>query len=88
MENRFMTFFDEDGNEILLELVASYKVNDTDYALLHPAEADEDEVVVCRITMDGDEEVLELVTDEEEIQFAFEAYEELTDEAANPKRPS
>lgn len=38
-------------------------------------------MIVCRVTREGEEEVMELVTDEEEILFAFEAYEELADEA-------
>lgn len=39
MDNNFFTFYDEEGNEIMFELVASSKVNDTDYALLRPEEA-------------------------------------------------
>ena len=88
MDNNFFTFYDEEGNEIIFELVASFKVNDTDYALLRPEEAPEDEVVVCRVTQENEEEVLELVTDEEELMMAFESYEELADEAANKKKPS
>lgn len=88
MDNNFFTFFDEQGNEIVFELVASFKVNDTDYALLRPEEAPEDEVVICRVTQEDGEEVMELVTDEEEIQFAFEAYEELADEADRQKKPN
>lgn len=88
MDNNFFTFYDEEGNEIMFELVASFKVNDTDYALLRPEDSPEDEVIVCRVTQENGEEVLELVTDDEEIMMAFEAYEELADEATGQKRPS
>lgn len=88
MDNNFFSFYDEEGNEIMFELVASFKVNDTDYALLRPEDSPEDEVIVCRVSREKDEEVLELVTDDEEIMMAFEAYEELADEATGQKRPS
>lgn len=88
MDNNFFTFYDEQGNEVIFELVASFKVNDTDYALLRPEEAPEDEVVICRVTRDNGEEVMELVTDDEELQFAFEAYEELADEAEAQNKPN
>lgn len=88
MDNNFFTFYDEQGNEVIFELVASFKVNDTDYALLRPEEAPEDEVVICRVTRDIGEEVMELVTDDEELQFAFEAYEELADEAEAQNKPN
>ncbi len=88
MDNNFFTFYDEEGNEVMFELVASFKVNDTTYALLRPEDAPEDEVIVCRVTQENGEEVLELVTDEEEILMAFEAYEELADEATGQKHPS
>ncbi len=88
MDNNFFTFYDEQGNEVIFELVASFKVNDTDYALLRPEEAPEDEVVICRVTRENGEEVMELVTDDEELQFAFEAYEELADEAEAHNKPN
>lgn len=88
MDNNFFTFYDEQGNEVIFELVASFKVNDTDYALLRPEEAPEDEVVICRVTRENGEEVMELVTDDEELQFAFEAYEELADEAEAQNKPN
>lgn len=86
-ENMYV-FYDEEGNEISFELVADFKLDDTEYALLRPEDSAEDEVAVFRITMENDEEVLELVDDEEEIASVLDAYEELVEEKAAQKTQS
>jgi len=77
-------FSDEDGNEIAFELVGTLKVNDTEYALLRPEDAEEDEVAIFRILEEDGEEVLSVVEDEDEINTVLEVYEELAEEQSGP----
>lgn len=88
MDNTFYSFYDEEGNEVLFELIASFKVNDTEYAMLRPEDATEDEVLICRVTSENGEDVLELVEDDEEIMVAIESYEELSNQEGAKKMRS
>jgi len=60
-DNLFL--FDEDGNEIEFEQIAAINHEDQVYAILHPMDAPEDEVVVFRIDP-TDEESIIMVEDE------------------------
>ena len=60
-ENVFL--FDEDGNEIEFEQVAAINHNNEVYAVLHPMDAPEEEVLVFRIDP-TDEESVVMVEDE------------------------
>ena len=61
---------DEDGQEIELKLLDIVTVNDVDYALLLPADEDEEdeeaEVVLMRLKQENDEYVFETIEDDEE----------------------
>lgn len=61
---------DEDGEEVELKLLDIVTVNDTDYALLLPADEDADdeeaEVVLMRLKHEGDEYLFETIEDDEE----------------------
>ena len=60
-ENIFL--FDEEGNEVELEQIAAINYEDEVYAVLHPLDAPEDEVLVFRIDPEDEESVI-LVEDE------------------------
>ncbi len=60
----------ENGEEIELKLLDIVTVDETDYALLLPADEDEEdedaEVVLMRLKRDGDEYIFETIEDDEE----------------------
>ncbi|MCL6631724.1 MAG: DUF1292 domain-containing protein [Alicyclobacillus herbarius] len=74
---------DEDGNEHNFLLTDFISVDDKDYAVLLPADEDDDEGVIMRLEgEDGDDVVLAIIEDEEEWQKVVDAYNEslLSDE--------
>lgn len=81
-ENNVLTFFDEDNNEIELEIVDSFELSGKKYvALATPEdienENDESEVFIMRIETEGDgEDVFTYVEDEEELDAAFDMFKD------------
>lgn len=82
--------FDEDGNKTEFELLATFEVEDTEYAVLVPFDPERDpdeeeveEAYILRIEHEGEDEVLVAIEDEEELNMAIEAYEELVKEESN-----
>ncbi len=82
MENRelqVITTIGEDGEEVKLKLLDIVTVNDFDYALLLPFEADVDadedeaEVILMRLKQDAAEYVFETIEDDEEFNLVAEA---------------
>ena len=81
MENNIITFQDEDGNDVDLEIIDAFELNETQYVALvlaeEPAEEQEEEVFIMRIEEDEDgDDVLIQVTDEGELEAAFEHFKE------------
>ncbi len=81
MENNILTFQDEDGNDVDLEIIDAFELNDTQYVALvpvdEPAEEQEEEVFIMRIEEDENgEDILIQVTDEAELEAAFENFKE------------
>ena len=81
MENNILTFQDEDGNDVDLEIIDAFEISDTQYAALvpveEPAEEQEEEVFLMRIEEDENgDDILIQVTDEEELETAFETFKE------------
>lgn len=75
--NNIIQLMDDEGNLIDFEVLADLKVNDTEYAILGPVGAEDGEAVVFRIKKENGEDLLEIVTDDEELLIVEEAYYEL-----------
>ncbi len=81
-ENNVLTFFDEDNNEIELEIVDSFELSGKKYvALATPEdienENDESEVFIMRIETEGDgEDVFTYIEDEDELDAAFDMFKD------------
>lgn len=89
-ELEIIELFDEDGNKTEFELLATFEVDDTEYAVLVPFDPERDpdaeevdEAYILRIEHEDDEEVLVAIEDEDELNMAIEAYEELVKEESN-----
>lgn len=68
----------EEGEEIELKLIDIVTVNDVDYALLLPADADMDndeecEIVLMRLKQDDSEYVFETIEDDNEFELVSQA---------------
>lgn len=77
-EKQLIETVDEDGNVINFELYDIVEVEGQEYALLLPAEADEaddedGEIVLMRLTKDGEDYLFETIEDDEEFN-KVEAY--------------
>lgn len=82
MQDRIIETVDEDGNAVKFELYDIVEVDEQEYALLLPMEDDEDsdEVVLMRITKDGDEYMFETIDDDEEFEKVANYVESMQDE--------
>ena len=68
-EDQIIETIDENGNLIKFELFDIVEVDEQEYALLLPVEEeDNDEVVLMRITKDGDEYLFETLDDDDEFE--------------------
>lgn len=76
--NDVIQLMDEEGNLIDFSIIANLKVNDTEYAILEAVDSEMEEAVVFRVTKDKGEDILELVTDDDELLTVEEAYYELS----------
>lgn len=74
-EIKRVTLFDEDEQPLELVVVATLKINDTEYAILFDEQEDED--YIFRVVQDGDQEQFEIIDNEEELQEVIDAYYEL-----------
>lgn len=77
-ERQLIETVDEDGNVINFELYDIVEVEGKEYALLLPAEAEEEdsedgEIVLMRLTKDGEDYLFETIEDDEEFD-KVEAY--------------
>ena len=71
----FITITDEDGKEYELEVLATTEYQGAVYLGVCPADLDEDaevEVSILKVTEEDGEEILEAVTDEDELQAVYE----------------
>ncbi len=64
----------ENGDDVSFDLIASLKVENTDYAILHDIENDED--LIFKVLGDEEKEFI-LITAEDEIKLVSDAYYEL-----------
>lgn len=87
-ENEIIELTGENGDTIKAEYLDTVLVDDNEYVVLLPLdehhcdECDEceSEVIIMRIEKDGDEEYLVPVEDDDELEKAFEAFQEQIDE--------
>ncbi len=83
-EEQIIETFDEDGNKVTFELLDIVTVDDIEYALLLPKEAEtedeESEVLVMRLKKDGEEYTFETIEDDEEFDKVAQYIEEIEDE--------
>lgn len=71
-EKQLIETVDDEGNVINFELYDIVEVDEQEYALLFPAEPedddDENEVVLMRLTKDGEDYLFESIEDDEEFE--------------------
>ncbi len=80
-EKQLIETIDEEGNVVNFELFDIVDFEEKEYALLLPAESenDDDEVVLMRLTKDGEEYLFEAIEDDEEFDKVSEYIESLDD---------
>lgn len=83
-ENQLIETVDENGNVITFELYDIVEVDEQEYALLLPAEDDEEseeaELVIMRLTKDGEDYIFETIDEEDEFEKVASYVESLQDE--------
>lgn len=77
MEEQLIETIDEEGNVINFELIDIVEMDGQEYGLLLPKEENDDseeekEVVLMRLTKEGDEYVFEMIEDDEEFNKVVE----------------
>ena len=83
-ENQLIETVDEEGNVITFELYDIVEVDEQEYALLLPSEdtdeSDEAELVIMRLTKDGEDYIFETIDDEAEFEKVAAYVESMEDE--------
>ncbi|PID80232.1 MAG: hypothetical protein CSB19_00595 [Clostridiales bacterium] len=72
-----ITMLDENDKSVSMEVVASLKVNNVDYAILKDAARDED--YIFKVSGDPENQTFEMVEDETVLREVVDAYYELID---------
>lgn len=81
MEDQIIETVDENGNVVKFELFDIVEVDEKEYALLLPAgEEEADEVVLMKITKDGEEYLFETIDDDAEFEKVANYVENMDDE--------
>lgn len=78
-EKQLIETIDEDGNVVNFELFDIIEFEKKEYALLLPADSndDNDEVVLMRLSKDGEDYLFEAIEDDEEFNKVSEYIENL-----------
>ena len=83
-ERQIIETIDEDGNVINFELYDIVEVDNQEYALLLPADDDEDsedsELLLMRLNKEGEEYLFETIEDEDEFNKVEEYIKTMDDE--------
>ena len=80
-EDQIIETIDENGNLIKFELYDIVEVDEQEYALLLPVDdKEDDEVVLMRLTTEGDEYLLETIDDDDEFEKVAAYVENMDDE--------
>ena len=81
MEEQIVTLFDENGEKINFEIIATLAVENVEYTILSPLnQKNEEGVLIFKVIEVDGEEVLENIQDEEEANNVLNEYEKLMDE--------
>lgn len=78
-EKKLIETVDEEGNLVKFELFDIVEYEDKEYALLLPSDSDDDydEVILMRLTKDGEDYIFEAIEDDEEFDRVSEYIENL-----------
>ncbi len=80
-EDQIIETVDEDGNTVKFELYDIVEVDEKEYALLLPVEEeDSEEVVIMRLTKDGEEYLFETIDNDEEFNKVADYVENMDEE--------
>ena len=80
-EDQIIETLDENGNVVKFELFDIVEVDEKEYALLLPVEEEENnEVVLMRLTKDGEEYLFETIDDDEEFDKVAQYVESMDEE--------
>ncbi len=82
-EQQIIETVDSEGNVVKFELFDIVEVDEVEYALLLPVEAEageEDEIVLMRLSKDGDDYIFETIDNDEEFEKVSTYVENLEDE--------
>ena len=80
-EDQIIETIDENGNVIKFELFDIVEVDEQEYALLLPVEEEESsEVVLMRLSKEGEEYLFETIDDDEEFEKVAAYVESMEDE--------
>ncbi len=84
MEEQLIETIDEEGNVINFELIDIVEMEGKEYGLLLPKENDdseeEKEVVLMRLTKEGEEYVFEMIEDDDEFNKVVDYIDSLEDD--------
>ncbi|MGE4354799.1 MAG: DUF1292 domain-containing protein [Oscillospiraceae bacterium] len=74
----YITVSDEDGNQIELEFIMSFDVDDKSYMAFFPADMNEDDpdygYVILKVIEENGEEIFVTVDDEKELDKAYDTF--------------
>lgn len=80
-EEQIIETVDENGNVVKFELYDIVEVDEQEYALLLPVEEEEgDEIVLMKLTKDGEEYLFETIEDDAEFEKVANYVETMEDE--------
>ena len=81
MQDKLIETIDEDGNVVKFELFDIVEVDEKEYALLLPVDNDEDdEVILMKITKDGEEYLFETIDNDQEFEKVAAYVENMEEE--------
>ena len=79
-ETQIIETVDAEGNVIKFELYDIVEVDEQEYALLIPVENDDDELVLMRLTQEGEEYIFESIEDDDEYDKVAQYVENMDEE--------
>lgn len=79
--NNIIELIGENGEIINVEFIATIKVEEQEYAIMHALDdSDDGDVIIMRMEKDGDEDYLVSIEDEDELERIFEAFKKVAAE--------
>lgn len=80
-ESNIIELIGENGEVINVEFIASIKVDEQEYAIMHAIDdSDDGDVIIMKMEKDGDEDYLVCIEDEDELERIFEAFRKIAAE--------